>query len=551
MKVDCNGKGKVMRKVIKFTSLMMVCLLAFSAMTTIHAANYNPHTITVKSDAFGHTFEAYQIFKGDLSDGKLTNVEWGLSIVDTDGLLNELKTIDAYVNCEDASDVAGVLADLNSAKLVDEFAEVVSKYMNDVPVGSINGGYQRNDGYFYYEISVAGDGYYLVKDRDDSVSGNDAYTKYILEVVNDVSVEAKTDYPTLSKSIVGVGQYNNMAVGDVVEFILESSVPDMDGYNQYYFVISDILSDGFTLNDDLKVVLGENELVKDEDYLVSINNQVLEIVFIDFIQYDVNEKIEITYSAILDEDAVCGISGNSNSAILTYSNNPNFTYSGDNRPNDDEPVGVTPSQKTFTYVNDLVITKIDGISKELLAGAKFKISGDALNRVEIREDIYSEDSNGTYYLLNDGSYTDDLPTDSTESLYASTSVKYSLSYETKYVEVSDEVEAIGVVDESGTLTFSGLKAGTYSISEVEAPDGYNKLENPIEVVIEWSAPTSGNECVWSINGDSSIEGITVENYSGIVLPSTGGIGTIIFYSVGSIVIGLACLLFVRDKKEVE
>ena len=538
-----------MKKVVKLTSLLLVCLLALVSIH-VQAANYNPHTITIKSENFGHTFEAYQIFKGDLSDGKLTNVEWGLSIVDSDGLLEELKTLDAYVNCENAQDVARVLQEVNTAQAADEFAEIVNDFLGSNS-GAIMGGIPHDDGYYYYSISVSGDGYYLVKDRDNSLSGNDAYTKYILEVVNDVSVEAKADYPTLDKNVVGEGKYNNVAVGENVSFILETSVPAMDGYNKYYFVISDTLSDGFTLNDDIKVVLGENELVRNEDYDVEVVGQTLTITFIDFIQYKedhVGESIQVTYSAELDEDAICGASGNGNSASLTYSNNPNYTYTGENSPASNEPVGVTPSSQTFTYVNDLVITKVDGNNGNLLSGAKFKITGEALGKVEIREDIYAESEKGNYYLLKDGSYTKSIPTESTASLYASTTIKYELSYETKYVDTRENVEAIGVVDESGTLTFKGLKAGTYSIIEIEAPDGYNKLENPIEVVIDWSAPTSGSDCTWSINGDSSIEGITVKNYSGITLPSTGGMGTVFFYAVGSILVGLTCVLIVKDTK---
>ncbi|MGN1344092.1 MAG: SpaA isopeptide-forming pilin-related protein, partial [Traorella sp.] len=102
---------------------------------------------------------------------------------------------------------------------------------------------------------------------------------------------------------------------------------------------------------------------------------------------------------------------------------------------------------------------------------------------------------------------------------------------------------------SGTLTFKGLKEGTYTIYEIKAPDGYNLLENPIEVVLQWQASVNGVDCVWSINGDSSINGITVKNYSGTTLPSTGGIGTSLFYLSGLVLVGIGLYLTRRKENE--
>ena len=527
--------------------VLIVCYMTLVCLQSVNAANFNPHTITIKSENYGHTFEAYQIFKGDLSNEKLTNVEWGLSITDPTNLLTELNTIDKYINCKDAMDVSKVLESA-SAQEVDEFASLVSKYMNTAPVGSANKGVVKEDGLHHYTMTVAGDGYYLVKDREHSVTGNDAYTKFILQVVGDVSVEAKADYPTLVKKLEDGSIYNQVSVGDSVKFVLESSVPNMDGYNTYYFVIEDTFGSAFTFNNDVVIQLGENELVKDVDYFVNVQDDSFEIVFNDFINYFdlVGSEIVVTYSCILDEDAMSGVSGNSNNAVLTYSNHPNYEYEGDDTPLSNEPVGSTPSSSTFTYMNDLVITKVDGNSGELLSGAKFKISGSNLNKVQVKQAVYTISENGTYFKLNDGTYTTSLPTSSTESLYESVDVKYELSYVVKYVDTKNGEEAIGVVDESGTLVFKGLSAGTYSISEIEAPEGYNKLENPIRVTISWEKPLDSNECIWSINNNPLIEGITVENYAGTVLPSTGGMGTVIFYLVGA---GFVVLGVVLNKKK--
>ena len=133
------------------------------------------------------------------------------------------------------------------------------------------------------------------------------------------------------------------------------------------------------------ITLGESELVEDEDYFVELTTNGFEIVFNDFIEYaDLNgSSIVVNYSCVLDEDAVSGVSGNANHAVLTYSNNPNYDYEGVNTPLNNEPVGITPSSSTSTFTSDLVITKVDGNTKELLSGAKFKITGSNLNKVQI------------------------------------------------------------------------------------------------------------------------------------------------------------------------
>ena len=193
-----------------------------------------------------------------------------------------------------------------------------------------------------------------------------------------------------------------------------------------------------------------------------------------------------------------------------------------------------------------------------LTGAKFRITGDKLNIVLVNEEIFRESENGTYYRLKDGTYTTTPPVISddesdTSHLYDSTTTKYEkvevVNKETSKEKISTE----GYVNTNGILTFKGLSAGEYTITELVSPDGYNLLDNPISITISWSAPQApGGDCSWTVNPesgatvDNGIIKITVENEKGSTLPETGGIGTTIFYIIGiCLMLGAGVLLVVK------
>lgn len=186
-----------MKKMRKLASILLALVMAFAMALPVSAANETNHTITITNEKSGHTYEAYQVFKGDISDGKLTNIEWGAG-VDGEAVLEELVELQAYEDCKTAEAVADVLVGFgdNSTEL-DAFAEIVGAHLTTTVAGT------STENESSYTISVKGDGYYLVKDKDASVTGSeDAYTKYILKVVGDVTVEAKAEAPHLEKKIV-------------------------------------------------------------------------------------------------------------------------------------------------------------------------------------------------------------------------------------------------------------------------------------------------------------------------------------------------------------
>ena len=552
-----------MKHAKRIASVLLALVMAMALMVPALAANTNSHTITIDYEKPGHTYTAYQIFKGDIANGKLTNIEWG-SGVDGAAVLTALNTLASYKDCKDAKDVADVLAGFeDNSEELDAFAEVVGAHLA-TPSGS------SKETKSPYTINVTGDGYYLVKDTGTIAEG-DAATKYVLEVVKDVTVEAKADAPGLDKKIDpdydtdgDEVEYNNAAVGDEVPFKLTSRVPDMDGYAKYFFIVNDTMSKGLAFKNDVAITIGTTKLEKDTDYTVTTGKSgtdtTIEIVFKNFIQWkgQAGAPIVITYSATVTDEAEIGTAGNPNKAVLTYSNNPNITDNGsqDNPDKPTQPTGKTPESKTITYVTGVELLKVNQ-QKETLAGAEFEITGTKLNKVIVTGQKYVVDENGTFYLLKDGTYTDEAPNGNEEhdAAYADKSTKYMLKTVAETVTKAENVKITATTDSKGILKFAGLSEGEYVITEIKAPSGYNILETPINVEITWVAPVAPSEnCQWEVesNGAAVVENgiikLTVENRSGATLPSTGGMGTTLFYVLGSILVLGAVILLVTKKR---
>lgn len=421
-------------------------------------------------------------------------------------------------------------------------------------------------------------GYYVIEDAGAATP----ISALMLDSTNpDVDITIKADKPELEKKIdgdkdtddttEGKVDFNNAAIGDQIPYVLTSAVPDMTGYTKYFFIVTDTLSAGLTFNNDVAITLGGDPLTADKDYTVTVASNedgttTVEIVFVNFIQYKAQEgaAIEITYSATLDEDAVIGVEGNPNEVTLEYSNNPTVTPNGDpenpNKPGSNDPTGETPKDETYTYVTDLEIIKVDSAGNRL-EGAVFTLTGTKLNKVIVENEAFVVDNeNGTYWLLKDGTYTTDDPTAEgmDQDAYADTTTKYTKTGTTEVVTVTEDVTLTAAVGADGKLTFTGLSAGTYTITEIKAPDGYNLLDAPIEVTITWTAPAEGStECTWTYaNTDTEGEGeekvftnhVTVVNQTGTELPETGGMGTVLFYAIGGILVLVAVVLLVTKRR---
>lgn len=503
IKIFSKRKEKVMKKLSCIVlTLMLVCTMIVPSF-----AATNNHTITLTGAEAGHTYEAYQVFAGNYSASKdnFSNVSWGKGVNGTE-LLADLSKTDAFKECMNAEDVAAVLSKMedNSAAL-DAFAKVVSKHLTSTKSTANVQDANKN-----YVITVDADGYYFVKDVTDLTDKNDAATKYVLEVIGDATVAVKSDKPDVDKVIVNADSANGndgkgtaVNVGDTVTFKVTSKVPKMDGYDKYDYIVKDTMSAGLTLNSDVKVTIGGQDYT---GFTKEINGQNITITFNSFINQKDNagKEIVITYSAVLNKNALTTDVEN-NSVYLEYSN----------KPENSEDHGKTPEKKVYVYDFDLQLDKYDGANEATkLAGAKFVLMNDE----------------GKYYAVDS---------------------------ETKAVSwVADQKDAEEVMtDEKGYAEFTGLDAGKYQLKETVAPDGYNLLKNSVEVEITAKYDNDGKlieSSAKSVNAAQYEQTEEIANNTGMVLPSTGGIGTKIFYALGALlVIGSGIVLVVRRRLENE
>ncbi|MCQ2434712.1 MAG: SpaH/EbpB family LPXTG-anchored major pilin [Oscillospiraceae bacterium] len=563
-----------MKNLKRMLAIMLTCIMALTlgVVTGINAFADDPATykITITpQDEEDHSYDAYQIFAGDLSDNILSNIVWG-SGVKEEGLTAALAASDAFgttnpfASVKSAEDVADVLADANTNyttaekdALLDTFCQFLAEggFLADTATAST--GAAESDG--TYVLSNLAAGYYLIDDTTNVAGTDSSKSRFMVEIVKNVEVTAKTDLPTLDKKInegTGVSQ-NTASIGDDVPFILTSKVPDMTGYEKYFFIVNDTLCSGLTFNDDVIITIGGKAI---EDYTVSESNGEIKIVFNDFIQYldQKDAAIEITYSAKVNEGADTTDAGNPNTASLTYSNNPNVTPKGDNEPDDDDDdvIGETPDAKTITYVTNVQINKIDEAGKPL-KGASFKLTGTAKFAHETTEGLYIPDAAGTYYLLKDGKFTTTAPTDATKAKYASTTTKYKFITDSDKIKEAKAIVLTATSDDDGIVSFPGLGEGEYTITETAAPNGYNKLKDDITLTItatlsdtdgcEWSASVTPTATV-SVDNDTTLIEFDVENHQGTTLPTTGGIGTKLFYILGSLLVIGSAVVFVTKKR---
>ena len=576
-------KGDIMKNTFKRLSavLFSTALAASLGMSSIPASYAESYTVTINkaedsNDKATHTYEAYQVFAGDLhgtgDDAVLSNVVWGSGVNGT-ALLTALKASsafgspNAFASCDSAQKVAEVLDKwTDNTEMLQKFADVVAANLSASPTVSGTAGNNK--------LTMSAPGYYFIKDKDGTLNNSElgAYTDYILKVVDSVTIEAKEDVPTIAKKIVesdGLKEANTASIGDTVNFQLDSAVPDMSAYNKYYYVINDTMCEGLDFKaSSVKIYIDDMTTpITSNNYEVQTGAKAdgysFQIVMKNF-KANYNDKagktIKVTYSAELNDKADRTETGNENKVNLTYSNNPNHDYKGDNEPStnpeDGDVTGKTPDSNTKTYTTSIMLNKVDGAdTTKLLKGAKFELKGSGVNDVIIANlDSFVEDTTGTYYKLKDGTYTLTGPTETTSNQYASTTVKYKLNTSsTHHSGEGAESYVTATTDEKGKLTFAGLGAGTYTLTETEAPSGYNKLANPITIEIAASPSLEGPN--WTVTKDgealtkpTGIYEFTIENNKGVTLPSTGGMGTTVFYIVGGLLVAGALVLLIVKKR---
>ena len=503
--------NKVFKSLVAVAATAAMAVAGFAGAAGATAAE--SYTLTVNNTETGHTYEAYQVFKGRLDSGTLSDIEWG---EDVDGAaLSAAK----YGN-KAAKDIA---KELKNATDAEAFANNVAggngaKSYLKTATHSVKGETSQSKA-----ITGLSAGYYLLKDTIDSSTAAQpaAYTKFILKVVGNVNVTPKTDTPSVEKKVqensnkyatdggYGAG-YNDVAdynIGDAVPFKLIGTVPNMDRYDTYKYTFNDTASNGLTLpsKDGVKVYVaddkaGTNKADITSSAAITVNGQNLTVAFSDLKTVDgvaAGKYIIVEYSATLNGKAEIGLPGNENAVKLTFSNNPNQSGQGGSNPQ-----GETPEDKVIVFTYQLNGTKVDATdNNKTLENAEFKLQ---------------RQSDSKWAQITDG----------------------------KVTAWGDEGNASVVKSNAnGKFSVAGLDDGKYNVKETKAPAGYDLPANPFVVTLtaqtknnqEWDG-TPANALIDPTNGQFNQ---TFVNNAGSSLPSTGGMGTTILYAAGAAIVLVA------------
>ena len=499
---------KAMKKLMAaLLAVAMVCAMAIPAFADGSSSTSTAPVTTlyrITAPATTHIYEIYQIFTGDYSTdaagtAKLANIKWGANGTGTAGeavcqtILDELSKVSSS-----ASD---------KAKL-----DVIEKYVTlTSPVETItNGG----------TADVVG-GYYLIKDKDGSLSGSEPYTTYLVSVVGNVTINPKSSaVPEFKKKLKDtndstgdVSDWQDSAdydIGDDIPFRLQGTVPeDYGSYKTYYYAFHDVEEAGLTFDPSSVEVFVGDEVTGTKittGYTVDTSPAdgcTFEIVFDDLKKVSgvtANSIITVTYRSKLNGNAVLGAHGNVNKAKLEYSNNPR----GDGK-------GETPWDNVIVFTYKVVVNKVDQ-DNHPLEGAEFTLTKKIAGGTEV--------------------------------------------VKTMTIDGSDK----------SLFTLSGLDDGEYTLTETVTPANYNTI-SPITFTvnatheIEWDSISTRDNVLTSLTGDKKVGEITFDvdktagslstnviNNIGTTLPGTGGIGTTIFYVVGGGLMVAAAILLITKKR---
>ena len=496
-----------MRKVKKLLGLLLAAVMVL-AMSATAFADEGTHTITAPDN--GHTYEVYQIFTGDYSEGDnsqkvLSNVKWGKNGTGTQGdnvseeILTELKN----ANGSDTEQLA-VITKYAKLQSSDKFGTVTYESPLEVPSG-----------------------YYLIKDEDGSQENEqDSYTLYIVQVVGEnITIAPKADVPESEKKVDDKNDSNTSEdeeswqdsadydIGDHVPYQLTATLPDnVSNYTSYTLKFVDTMSRGLTYDADSAEVFvngksaGKLEPTSanysgDDDRYTDGTVLTWNFANIKAAPYNAgnNAVITIEYTATLNNNAVMGSAGNPNKMHIEFSNNPNG-----------EGTGQTPDDTNIVFTYKVVVNKVDE-DKKPLAGAQFTLQ--------------KKQANGSW----------------------------------------EDIGSATVSENQATFTFSGLDDGDYKLIETVTPDGYNDIADIEFTITAEHDILSDDPRLTNLNGNSVTGEITFEakpedgslttdviNKSGSTLPETGGMGTTIFYVLGAIlVLGAGGLLIARKRTDSE
>ena len=333
-------------------------------------------------------------------------------------------------------------------------------------------------------------GYYLI----DTTLG----TICSLDTTNpNVVMEEKNEVPGIEKEVKEDstsewGETNDADFHQTVEY--QATITVQKGAENY--IMHDTMSKGLTYTGVTKVTVNDEE-VAGENYTVTAPGGcgcTFEVAFNnDYIaKLEAGTKIVVAYAATVNEDAVVGLEGNPNEVKLQYGDENQPSY--------------TPVDQTITYTWDMDVLKYaNNDETKVLKDAEFVL------------------------LNSDKDYV----------------AKFVDGKFTEWVKIEDGTDLTAyalTTDESGKIEMDGLDAGTYYLREVQAPAGYNKLKDDVEAVVTGASQDDDGKLTYTTLVEK------VNNNSGAELPSTGGIGTTIFYITGAALVLIAVVLLVVRRR---
>ena len=505
-----------MKKMKKIMALMLAAIMMMAMSVTAFAAEgaAGTHTLTVNvnsttpaQDLKGQTINLYKLFDvTESKSGETTNYAYTVN--------NTYKAALASV-----LNISETSTDEEFAKAVADKTATIQQFANDFTAKALtdNLGVTKTSGKIAesktsYKFTELNAGYYLVY----VTGGKEIQSSLVTVDETTTTVNLKTEAPSITKT----ADKETAEIGKVVTYTVTGVIPDTTGYAEYVYKIHDELSAGLDfVNDANGTALGTDATAvkvtvafKDgtdantaptEATLDSKNNKIISLdlsAWVKANQTNKGKEFTVTYYAKVNKNAEVT---NKNKASLEYGNN-----SGDTTT-------TTPSEaKTNTYPLD--IKKINKKTSDLLAGAKFSLYRSETDAKNGEHAIAVTGSNGSYVV----------DADSKNTVFESVATEVGNGY---------------------NLHINGLAAGEYWLVETQAPEGFNKLTDPIKVTI-----TKDGDTNWAVKKNDKAEEdkiIDVENSTGSLLPSTGGRGAIAFAVIAALLVFGVAVSFIRDKRK--
>ena len=491
-----------MKHTKKLASLLLALVMVFALANTAFAAE---NTIISPPEGSTRIYDVYQIFTGDLHEGVLSNIKWGKNGTDTEGTAVDQTTLDA-------------LAAVNGKSDTEKLTEI-QKYvkLDSGKFGTVSNG---------NPLTVP-TGYYLIKDTGP-VNDGEAYSLYVVQVVGPTTISPKVETTTSDKKVKDTNDsaansttdWQDSAdydIGDAVPFKLSATIAqDYANYTHgYKLTFHDKEDDGLSFNKNSVKVYVDGTLITTGYEVVTeglTGGCTFEVRFAnlkDIASVEAGSIISVEYTSTLNNQAVIGSTGNKNTSHVTYTNNPNDEQTGEG--------GKTPDDVVIVFTYKTIVNKV---TKNPNYDPKVEGSEEYIPLKGAGFTLYKKNASG------------------------------------RYEAVGSELKG----EDMTTFTWSGLDDGDYKLVETTTPSGYNTIpdieftisaghvdgDSPYLNTLSGNVP-SGTATFTAVVNDGSLSTDVVNN-SGTQLPSTGGIGTTIFYVLGSVLVIGAAVLLVTKKR---